>query len=382
MLRLSKTLVGCNITKRGYKVLAIETSCDDTCVALMERDPKKDRAKLLQHVKKTLDSTGIGGIIPTKAFDHHQSQISAITREILKNNSIDAFNPPDLICVTRGPGMKGSLSIGLDFAKGLSVAYEKPLIGVHHMLGHLLMPRFNRDTNVEFPFLSLLISGGHTMLVLTKSLFEHEVLCNTIDVACGDALDKVAREIGMTGNSNLGREMDKFLKDFTPTDAFQFDLPKPLQNKRGRVNQLNFALGAFQGKVREIMENNSHLKGDSNFRKHLAFQSQLAIFNHVVTKVALTLSLNKEKLSNVKNFVCSGGVASNFTLRRLLNQSLKVNSNVENCFYPDPWLCTDNAVMIGWAGIELFEAGLVSEMTICPMSKWNINDIINVDDWQ
>ncbi|KAH3686471.1 hypothetical protein WICPIJ_002558 [Wickerhamomyces pijperi] len=377
------------ISIRHYKVLSIETSCDDTCVALLDRDPISDKVEVLSHVKRTLNSYGDGGIIPTKAFDNHQRQIASVTKEVLQQNGITSLNPPDLICVTRGPGMKGSLTIGLDFAKGLSVAFDKPLVGVHHMLGHLLIPRLDRNIDVQYPFLSLLISGGHTMLVLSESIFKHEILCDTIDVACGDALDKVAREVGMEGETNLGREMDLFLKDIDSFKGnqdlpqYSFDMPLPLMNKRGRVNQLNFAFGAFQGRVQEIKKANPELINDLNFRKQLAYQAQCAIFNHITNKLKLTLELNKDKLSQVTHFVASGGVASNLTLRQTLTDTLLENSNITKTHYPPVELCTDNAVMIGWAGIEMYESGehLTTELGVCPIGKWPISEILDVDGW-
>lgn len=374
---------------RQYKVLSMETSCDDTCVALIDRDPLNDKVEVLSHVKRTLNSYGDGGIIPTKAFDHHQKQIASATREVFTKNNISPLNPPDLICVTRGPGMKGSLTIGLDFAKGLSVAFDKPLVGVHHMLGHLLIPRLDRNVNVQYPFLSLLISGGHTMLVLSESLFKHEILCDTIDVACGDALDKVAREVGMEGETNLGREMDSFLKDIdsfkgnTNLPQYNFDMPLPLMNKRGRVNQLNFAFGAFQGRVQEINKTNTDLVEDLNFRKQLAYQAQAAVFKHITNKLKLTLDQHKDKLGDVKHFVASGGVASNLTLRQTLTDTLREHSNITEIHYPPVELCTDNAVMIGWAGIEMFESKerLTTELGVCPIGKWPINEVLDVEGW-
>lgn len=365
---------------RNYKVLAIETSCDDTCVALLERNGEK--VKLIEHIKSTLNSKNVGGIIPTKAFDHHQSNIAKITKQLFDNHGISSLNPPDLICVTRGPGMKGSLSIGLDFAKGLSTAFNKPMVGVHHMLGHLLVPRFESSGETpKFPFLNLLISGGHTMLVLSNSLLDHEILCDTIDVAAGDAVDKCARELGLKSN-NLGKELEDFVIN-NEKDWFykEFETPTPLMNKPGRKDQLNFSFGSFQGTIKKLIE-----KGELNLNnpkevKSCAYQIQNSIFDHTLNKIKLSIDKNQDLLKNVDHLVASGGVASNFLLRSKLNDYLN-EINIKTS-YPSLELCTDNAVMIGWAGIELYEQEkLTTELTVCPISKWPLSEISKIEGWK
>lgn len=363
-------------------MLSIETSCDDTCVALINR-PDNGTAELIQHVKSTLDSTEVGGIIPTAAFDHHQSHISGAVERVLKENGLGPGNPPDLICATRGPGMKGSLSIGLDFAKGLSVAYGKPLVGVHHMLGHLLVPRFESGgVEPQFPFLSLLISGGHTMLVLSESLLKHEILCDTIDVAAGDALDKTAREIGLKGN-NLGRTLEEFVQTGKEDWHFKkYELPTPLSNKPGRLNQQNFSFSPFQGVIKRLILSGDYDPTNIRQQRALAYQSQKSIFDHVVNKVKLTIDANKDKLKGVNHFVASGGVASNLYLRTRLNDCFE-GTEIAKVSYPSLELCSDNAVMIGWAGIELYEAeGLTTNRNVVPISKWPLSDIMNVSGWK
>jgi N6-L-threonylcarbamoyladenine synthase len=268
--------------------------------------------------------------------------------------------------------MKGSLSIGLDFAKGLSVAWGKPLIGVHHMLGHLLTPRFESNgLSPEFPFLTLLISGGHTMLVLSHSLLQHEVLCDTLDVACGDALDKCSRELGLRGN-NLGRELEHYVQSSRDNwETHQWGVPKPLYNKRGRVDQIAFAFGSFHGYIKKLKESASL---DEDMRQSLAYQVQKGIFDHVITKINLTVEKHHDKLRGVKHFVGSGGVASNMFLRSMLDAYF--NEKGFKTSYPSLELCTDNAVMIGWAGIELYEHGLTTELDVCPISKWPLGEIM------
>jgi len=369
------------ITKRGYKVLSIESSCDDTCVALLERDEQNNKVELIQHIKSTLSSAKDGGIIPTKAFRHHQLKLATTTRQLFKESGISASNPPDVICVTRGPGMAGSLAVGVEFAKGLAVAFDKPFVGVHHMLGHLLVPRFETSGSMpQFPFLNLLVSGGHTMLVLSKSLLEHEILCETVDIAAGDSLDKCAREIGISGD-NMGKELEKFINENPKHwNHAKYQMPKPLYNKSGRTNQIGFSFAPFQGAVQRIIEKENLDLSDDVVKRCLGYHIQQSLFGHMVDKLKLVLEYNKDKLIDVKDFVASGGVASNLTLRNLLDEALK-ETNIERTSYPNPALCTDNAVMIGWAGIELYDHGLTTDLSILPVSKWPISEILKVDGW-
>lgn len=365
--------------RRGYKVLAIESSCDDTCVALIDRD--HDTVKLIQHIKATLDSVNEGGIIPTKAFQHHQRTLASSTKELFKENGLSASNPPDVICVTRGPGMGGALAVGLDFAKGLATALDKPLVGVHHMLGHLLVPRFESSGQIpQFPFLNLLVSGGHTMLVLSKSLLDHEILCNTIDIAAGDALDKCAREIGMKGN-NLGKELEIFVNANPEhwTHA-KYIMPKPLHNKNGRVNTVGYSFAPFITWLKRLIAEQNLDLTDEAIHRCVGYHIQQAIFGHTVDKLKLALELNKDKLENVKDFVASGGVVSNIRFRKLMDEALK-ETYIERTNYPNPALCTDNAVMIGWAGIELYEHGLTTDLSALPINKWPLSEITKVDGW-
>ncbi|ODV93770.1 hypothetical protein PACTADRAFT_51524 [Pachysolen tannophilus NRRL Y-2460] len=388
--------------RRGYKVLAIESSCDDSCVALLDRDDKLNQTIVVDQLKSTLDSAGSGGVIPTAAHLHHQENLSKLVSSLCMKHGLSHKSPPDLICVTRGPGMPGSLSIGTELAKGLSIAWNKPLIGVHHMLGHLLIARLqNNGKSPEFPFLSLLVSGGHTLLVLSRNLLQHDILVDTLDIAAGDALDKCAREIGISGNM-IGKELEKFLEEnrnFLTQEILSkykdIEFTMPLRNKPGRSNLEKFSFAPFSGQTKKILANkrnenlnmnlNSDLDLNLEFKTILGFKIQDSIFKHLLEKIQLSLKLDNFKeadnkiFTNVKEFVCSGGVGSNLYLRKLLKEGLPA---FEKFHFPDPKLCTDNAIMIGWAGIELYEKyGLTSDLSITPLRKWPLTNITDVDGW-
>ncbi|CAR25754.1 ZYRO0A07326p [Zygosaccharomyces rouxii] len=377
MFTLSKAFpVGHTVAKRWYKVLAIETSCDDTCVAILDRKSSIEPPRTIVHLKETLNSASAGGIIPTKAHLHHQQQIGPVTHRALQSAGMPNI---DLVCVTRGPGMPGSLSGGLDFAKGLAVAWKKPFVGVHHMLGHLLIPRMlNNGQNPRFPFVSLLVSGGHTVLVLSRSCVDHEILCDTLDIAVGDSLDKCGREIGIRGNM-IAKEMEKFINQEPLQLNVPMQLPNPLRNKSTRVDVQAFSFAPFITALKGNLT-----KPLSEYQVHevrsMAYQMQEAIFHHIVTKLKLVIRLNKEKFEGVSSFVLSGGVGANARLRNLLETEF--GDTFDNFCYPPLELCSDNAIMIGWAGIELFEKHcLTTDLQATPVRKWPLTHLLEVPCW-
>ncbi|GEQ70300.1 hypothetical protein JCM33374_g3976 [Metschnikowia sp. JCM 33374] len=405
--KFSSCFAAFKISRRFYKVLAIESSCDDSCVALLEKTRHNRFPVALDEAKSTLNSAKTGGIIPTAAHEFHQQSMAALVATFCTKHNLSAANPPDLICVTRGPGMVGSLSAGLQLAKGLAVAWNKPLIGVHHMLGHLLVAKLPRNCSqsqneLKYPFLSLLCSGGHTMLVLSTSLTEHEIIINTSDIAAGDSLDKCARELGFSGNM-LGPELERYvsnisdaqkerfsqIRTFDSDNEFGFRLKMPMRNpKRGKIpEKLEFAFASFLSTITAYKKDRPFTEDSRQF---VAYKLQEVIFDHIVNRIQVAFlkytpsdenGLQKGKFDDVKDFVCSGGVAANKVLRHKLFNDLNT-SNALNFHFPDLSLCTDNATMIGNAGIEIFEnLRKKSSLSILPIRKWPMNELLDVDGW-
>lgn len=366
--------------RRRYHVLSIETSCDDTCVSIIDRSNRECAPTLVCHLKSTLDSVSFGGIVPTKAHEHHQMAIAGLVKDAV--DRVGSQNI-DMVCATRGPGMAGSLSVGLDFGKALAVAWDKPFIGVHHMLGHLLIPRMESNgKRPSYPFLTLLVSGGHTMLVLSTAVDKHEILCDTIDIAVGDSLDKTARELGIQGNM-MAKEMEAFIKEdlviSKNKDLSPMILPSPLKNQNGRINMQAFSFSPFLTALRQHLKNPIE-EYSVDERRSMAYQIQESTFDHLIRKLNLVFTLNSDKLANVKHFVCSGGVGANMRLRQRLECELV--KPFESFNYPKLEFCTDNAVMIGWAGIELFEElGLTTSLDVTPIRKWPLNKILSLSGW-
>ncbi|ODQ67256.1 peptidase M22, glycoprotease [Nadsonia fulvescens var. elongata DSM 6958] len=414
---------------RKYRVVAIETSCDDTSVCIIDKNDKYTPPVLIGHIKHSLDTTHDGGIVPKKAHLLHQQMVGQTVHDLLKNHR---DQPVSLVCATRGPGMNASLASGYEVAKGLAVGWNVPLIGVHHMLGHLLTPRmFNWQVgsvpidplqyspNPLFPFLSLLASGGHTILVLSSSLFDHKIIANTVDIAVGDAIDKCAREIGLKGIM-LGSVLEKFVKQGQMFNSYasltkypSLKFPDPLKDIKGRVNTAAFSFAPFTTSIKENIAKKYPNATRNNIceviplehRYQIAYEIQEAIFDHITKRMRSAINPGyisktmarkikdelrkgknyertkapREDLLHIKDLVLSGGVGSNLRFRDKIRESFP---NIENFHFPEPEWCSDNAVMIGWAGIELWENGIETDLRSYSQPKWSIEDLTKIEGWR
>ncbi|TID17189.1 hypothetical protein CANINC_004048 [Pichia inconspicua] len=363
---------------RTYKVLAIETSCDEACVTLLDRFSKNEPPKIVEERKLTLNSSADGGIVPTEAAKHNRKNISVLVQELVTKHKWK----PDLICATRGPGMIGSLVGGYQLGLGLSIGWDVPIVGVNHMLGHLLVVRMESNGSApSYPFLSLLVSGGHTMVVLSKGLLDHEILVDTVDIAAGDALDKVGRELGINGNM-IGKESETFLNQHKSEWDQEVDImvKEPMLNQWDRVNTLQYSFASFNSQVKNTLKKyyNNEIPKDEKIRARLLYKFHKTIFQHLISKIKLAY---KEHKLNTDSFVCSGGVSANKILREMLETQLK-EIGIKKFYFPKPQLCTDNATMIGWAGIELYEAGYTTDLGTTVIRKWPITDIMKLEGWK
>jgi N6-L-threonylcarbamoyladenine synthase len=431
--------------RRNLLTLAIETSCDDTSVAVLQRNRSDNVAFLHFHEKITSDNQSFGGVHPIVAHESHQKNLAALIDKALQTfpfhhvrnfkESEDArhgfFLPkdldekglyrkkPDFITVTRGPGMRANLITGLDTAKGLAVAWQIPLLGVNHMQAHALTPRLvsaihstgahlnGKYINTPaFPFLTLLVSGGHTMLVHSKGLCDHEILANMTDIAVGDMIDKTARDIlpedllKKAGGVMYGPMLEKFAfpgaeeqYDYQQSwkggaESRTWSITPPLQNRTPQETKSYNAMFSFSGigsSVKRFMKNNPVM--DNVERQLLARETMRVAFEHLASRVIV--ALKSSKLSSLKTVVVSGGVASNQYLRHLIRNSLDGNGHEEmELVFPPPVFCTDNAAMIAWAGMEMWDAGYRTELDAMVLKKWAIDPkaedggILGVDGWK
>lgn len=372
------------LSARKYKILALESSCDDSCVAILT-----DKGDVLYNMKKSLtDVVESGGVRPDLATVHHLESIPLMVEEALKatNSRVDGEDIK-MVCVTRGPGMPTCLTASYQFAKGLAVACPKlKFIGVHHMLGHLLTSSVEYPELLEKPFLSLLVSGGHTQLVLTKNILKHEIL---IDMegqkAVGDSLDKCGRLMKFKGNM-IAKEVEAFIQSqkLPLHDAKYYKnlvrtsnpFTKPL-SKGENAQKIKFCFSGIDSQLRSHIESERmNIEEMTDYEKaEWAYRIQHVHFQHILDKIKLKL-LKTPELENLP-LVVSGGVSANLYLRGYCERQLK-----NKMYYPKNLsLCTDNAVMIGWAGLKMYEKTMnVNPMNTRVIPKWPLNNLITGDE--
>ncbi|MGD6857930.1 tRNA (adenosine(37)-N6)-threonylcarbamoyltransferase complex transferase subunit TsaD [Bacillus infantis] len=321
-------------------ILGIETSCDETAVAVI-----KNGTEILSNVvaSQIESHKRFGGVVPEIASRHHVEQVTLVLEEALEQAGI-SMKEIDAVAVTEGPGLVGALLIGVNAAKALAFAHNKPLIGVHHIAGHIYANRL--ITEMKFPLLSLVVSGGHTELVYMKEHGHFEVIGETRDDAAGEAYDKVARILGMPYPG--GPHIDRLAHEGSP--AIQF--PRAWLEE----GSYDFSFSGLKSSVINTVHN-AEQKGIKIAPEDLAASFQESVIDVLVTK---TVKAVKEY--NVKQVLLAGGVAANKGLRAALEGEF---STLESeLVIPPLSLCTDNAAMIAAAGTILYEKGIRSDLAL------------------
>ena len=321
-------------------VLSFESSCDETGVALVSA-AAGERPRLLAHAlhSQVAMHEAYGGVVPELASRDHIRRVLPLTRAVLADAG-RALGEVDVVAYTRGPGLAGALLVGSAVAAALGAALDRPLLGVHHLEGHLLSPFLSADPP-EFPFVALLVSGGHTQLMQVDGVGRYALLGETIDDAAGEAFDKSAKLLGLgyPGGPALAR-----LADFG--DPLAYKLPRPLLHS----GDLDFSFAGLKTAVRTQV-----LKlGDSvceQPRADLAASTQAAIVDVLVKK-----SLAALKQTGLKRLVVAGGVGANKNLREQLNAACAKRK--VRVHYPELHLCTDNGAMIAMAAAMRLQSGL------------------------
>lgn len=318
--------------KENIITLGIESSCDETSVAVV----KNGREVLSNVINSQIKiHEKYGGVVPEIASRNHIEAISGVTKQALEEAKI-TFEDIDIIACTCGPGLVGALLIGVSYAKALSYALNKPLIGTNHIEGHIAA-NYITHKNLTPPFLCLIVSGGHTHLVHIKNYNEFEILGKTRDDAIGEAFDKVARVIGLGYPG--GPKVDKLAKE----GVANIELPKP------HMEGLDFS---FSG-IKTAIINLHHKNPDIN-KANLC-----ASFEKDVTEILLENTIEAAKKLNINKIALAGGVSANSYIRQ---EFLKLQAKGYEIYYPEMILCTDNAAMIASAGYYNFMAGKVSDM--------------------
>ena len=323
-------------------ILAIESSCDETSAAVVENG----RTVLSNVIASQIEvHTKYGGVVPEVASRMHIEVIDKVVKEALSEAKV-TLDDIDAIGVTYGPGLVGALLVGLQYAKGLAYASNKPLIGVDHIEGHICA-NYIEHKDLKPPFVSLVVSGGHTFIVYVKDYGKFEIIGQTRDDAAGEAFDKVARaiDLGYPG----GPKIDKLSKEGNP-DAIEF----PRANFH--EDTLDFSFSGLKSSVLNYL-NKCKLKGVQVNRADVAASFQKAVVDVLKENVFKTC-----KAKRVDKIAIAGGVASNSTLRKALIE--EGNKEGISILFPPPILCTDNAAMIGSAAYYEFISGNIASLDL------------------
>ena len=332
-------------------ILAIESSCDETSAAVVVNG----REVLSNVIASQIDThKKYGGVVPEVASRMHIEAISGVVEEALEEANI-TLDKIDAIGVTYGPGLVGALLVGLQFAKGLSFATKKPLIGVNHIEGHICA-NYIQHKELKPPFVSLVVSGGHTFIVHVKNYGEYEVIGQTRDDAAGEAYDKVARALGLGYPG--GPKIDKLAKEGNPR-AIVF----PKANFHEET--LDFSFSGVKSAVLNYL-NKCKMQNIEVNKADVAASFQYAVIDVLKENVLSTC-----KKRNVKTIAIAGGVASNSSLREtLIKEASKRGVEV---LFPAPILCTDNAAMIGSAAYFNFINGKISDLNLNAKPNLKLN---------
>lgn len=376
---------------------------DDTSVAVLHT-PTPARAELVFLETITSANGATGGIHPLVSLVSHREHLAPLLARALPH----CRGKPDMVAVTRGPGMAAALAVGLDTAKGLAVALDRPLVGVHHMLAHALTPRLvaalGGGDACGFPFATLLVSGGHTLLARSRAPTRHRVLADTLDIALGDMLDKAARALLPAGALAAagpvvvyGRLLEQFCFPDGGGDAEwayhapgtparrdeaarrrarwgDWALPVPLA--RARPDAFSFAgLGSALQRVLDARGATM----DAAERRALGREFMVAAFEHVASRAVVALRSAGGEVAGGSAadgaLVVSGGVAANGFLRHVLQRSLAHAGLARvRLVVPPARFCTDQAAMVAWAAAELWRAGWRTALDVQPLRRWSLDD--------
>ncbi len=340
-------------------VLGIESSCDETAAALV-----RDDGKILSNViaQQIDDHAPFGGVVPEIAARAHLAHMDKVVALALAESPCDP-KEIDAIAATGGPGLIGGVIVGIMTAKALALAWNKPFIPINHLEGHALTARLT--DKVSFPYLLLLTSGGHCQLLIVEGLGRYRLLGSTIDDAAGEAFDKAAKLLGLgfPGGPAIEKEAKKSTSPI-------LNLPRPMM---GRAT-LDFSFSGLKTALRLAIEAKGGSAAlDDKARADFAAGFEQAIIDCLADRTKRALAQAQELYPNLTAFVASGGVAANSHLRLAL-QRIATEGNVD-LILPPVSLCTDNAAMIAWAGIEYRREGKEGALDFAPRPRWPLEEL-------
>nr|WP_314441443.1 tRNA (adenosine(37)-N6)-threonylcarbamoyltransferase complex transferase subunit TsaD [uncultured Sphingomonas sp.] len=328
-------------------ILGLESSCDDSAVALVTSDRRIVAQRV---VGQNQAHAPFGGVVPEIAARAHVEVLPGLVREVLDEAAV-SLEQVDAIAATAGPGLIGGVMVGLLTAKGLALASGKPLVAVNHLEGHALSPRLV-DESLDFPYLLLLASGGHCQLLEVRGVGDYRRLATTIDDAAGEAFDKAAKLLGLPYPG--GPAIEALARE---GDAKAVPLPRPLVGSP----EPHFSFAGLKSAVQRAVAAGTHRPADI-----------AASFQQAVVDCFLDRTRRALQISDAPSLVVAGGVAANAAVRAALQQLAADEGRAFSV--PPGWLCTDNAAMIAWAGAERFTAGLVDGLDAPARARWPLDE--------
>ncbi|MFN4140311.1 tRNA (adenosine(37)-N6)-threonylcarbamoyltransferase complex transferase subunit TsaD [Aestuariivirga sp.] len=341
-------------------ILGIETSCDETAAAVVRRDAL-GRGEILSNVvlSQLEEHAPYGGVVPEIAARAHVSHLDGLVAQAMKEAGLSC-EQLDGVAATAGPGLLGGVLVGLTMAKAIALAHQKPLLAVNHLEGHALTARLLAD--VEFPYLLLLISGGHTQFQIVEGVGRYHRLGTTIDDALGEAFDKVAKLLGLGYPG--GPQVEAHARRGNPA---RFAFPRPLKGRK----DCNFSFSGLKTAVRETVNDLGTLSAQDVADACASFEA--AVAETVADRLAVAVQMFRAAHPAVERpaLIVAGGVAANQKLKAVFEQA--AGRHGLRLIVPPAKLCTDNAAMIAWAGAERLALGLVDDLSFAARARWPLD---------
>jgi N6-L-threonylcarbamoyladenine synthase len=343
------------------RILGIETSCDETGIAIYDDEKGIMAHRLYSQIAVHAD---YGGVVPELASRDHVRKTLPLIQEVLADANL---TPEDLdgVAYTAGPGLVGALLVGCSIGRSLAYGWDLPAVPVHHMEGHLLAPMLE-DNVPEFPFVALLVSGGHTMLVRVDGIGHYELLGESVDDAAGEAFDKTAKLLGLDypGGPALSKMAEQ-------GKAGRFKLPRPMTDRPGldfSFSGLKTAASTVIRKEIKLSESDGKQGMDEQTHADVAYAFQEAVVDTLAIKCRRAL-----QQCELNRLVVAGGVSANTALRdKLATITKKLGGET---YYPRPEFCTDNGAMIAYAGLQRLKAGVDTDLTFKAFPRWPLDSL-------
>lgn len=342
------------------KILGIETSCDETAAAVVGADKTIHSNIVASQIEA---HAPYGGVVPEIASRAHVEKVDAVIAQALEEADT-TLEEIEAVAVTAGPGLIGGVIVGLMAAKGLAAAAGKPLVGVNHLEGHALTVRLTDE--VEFPYLMLLVSGGHCQILAVEGVGKYHKLGATIDDALGEAFDKTAKMLGLGYPG--GPAVEKMALE---GNEEAYDLPRPLLGREG----CDFSFAGLKTAIYYLTDElkKTHGKLSEQMVKDICASFQRAAGDIITDRLEHAILAFAQKYGTGHSLVVAGGVAANQYLNGIMRD---ISTRADMCFIAPPIrLCTDNAAMIAWAGIERYQMNLTDRLDITPRARWPLESL-------